>query len=900
MTAITGGNFEATDLTGAKATAKVEDTIDTTKVTLSDSSVKAGDQITITATVDHAPETDLTLTLSNGEQITIEAGSISGSVSFANTKGAGTSADYSVLKHEGGNYENLDTTDTATVTTTSPVGPSVTADAASIYESGNAGKSNVVLTIDVSMSMGPKSNGYGSDPDGDGPYTSRLDMLKDAVKSLFASGTVNAVFIVSFGATAEFHDSKSNGGWYTNLAAAEQAIDKLAANGTGTHYNHAVSKVMEKYTAPPPGGDKLISLFLSDGEPQRGTTPEITPAKEKDWISFLEKNGFDNSYAVGFGGLSDKDKGYLEPVAWKPGETQTSVTDGTKDANVLVVQTDVASLTNALVTAASGSSYAGDVTGNDSGGPAGWASNGWKLVSVEFAGTSYTFTSATDSKTIKLGDVGQVVIKANGTYVFTGKDGLDISGSSLQAVLNYVVKDAQGNQANSSLTLSVKDRSEVTLADDVATVALAKQEIVTKINVGDFSATDKKTSNNETTATTANSEAYRVTKDGVQIQFDVLSVSNQISSKDKVTWTLQVSNNGNSGWTNVPGEGGTITGTVNDIKTGELVNGKYYRVVLSVMEGDNRNDSLTVKLGNFEILQAAVIPVAEGSLKDNDSWGANGEEGSLQVYVGGAWTGVTAAGLTIEGAYGTLMIQSNGSYTYTPTQNSAHIGLQDEFVYRVQQADGDVDHATLTVTIADANGVLGSQPAPGAETLLGTAVDDVLVGGAGNDTLSGGAGDDVLLGGAGNDTLTGGAGNDFLKGGAGNDTLAGGVGNDTLIGGDGDDTFVWNFGDQGTAQTPAADVVKDFGNGNDKLDLSDLLQGEEKVTDLSTFLHFDREGDNTVLKVSSTGGLNTKGDNFDQKITLEGVKWDAVDTAASQNQLIKDLITQGKLVVDGH
>lgn len=181
---------------------------------------------------------------------------------------------------------------------------------------------------------------------------------------------------------------------------------------------------------------------------------------------------------------------------------------------------------------------------------------------------------------------------------------------------------------------------------------------------------------------------------------------------------------------------------------------------------------------------------------------------------------------------------------------------------------------------------------------------DELHGGTGNDILFGQGGDDKLFGEEGNDTLYGGTGNDTLDGGAGNDMLVGGAGNDTLIGGDGDDVFVWNFGDQGTGAA-AADVIKDFGQGeagkgHDKLDLRDLLQGEEKVSDLSKFLHFDREGENTVLKVSSSGDLTSKGENFDQKITLEGVKWDAVDTAASQNDLIKQLITQGKLLVDGH
>jgi Ca2+-binding RTX toxin-like protein len=145
-----------------------------------------------------------------------------------------------------------------------------------------------------------------------------------------------------------------------------------------------------------------------------------------------------------------------------------------------------------------------------------------------------------------------------------------------------------------------------------------------------------------------------------------------------------------------------------------------------------------------------------------------------------------------------------------------------------------------------------------------------------------------------------------LDGGKGNDVLVGGKGNDTLIGGEGDDIFVWVQGDQGSKTTPAADIIKDFGQGEaakgtDKLDLRDLLQGEEKATDLSQFLHIDRDGNNTVIKVSTTGGLSNSGADFDQKITLEGVKWtDPGNDPVAQHELIKQLISQGKLVVDGN
>ncbi len=150
------------------------------------------------------------------------------------------------------------------------------------------------------------------------------------------------------------------------------------------------------------------------------------------------------------------------------------------------------------------------------------------------------------------------------------------------------------------------------------------------------------------------------------------------------------------------------------------------------------------------------------------------------------------------------------------------------------------------------------------------------------------------------ESLQGGAGDDVLTGGAGNDTLTGGPGNDMLIGGEGDDVFFWNAGDEGTAQAPAQDVVKDFGNGNDVLDLSDLLQGEESASDLSKFLHVDvltEDGKtSTVINVSTIGKLDVDGNGFNQQITLDGVNW---ATMGDQEQLIKSLIAQGKLVMDG-
>ncbi|CAM5192788.1 hypothetical protein CDEN61S_02571 [Castellaniella denitrificans] len=184
----------------------------------------------------------------------------------------------------------------------------------------------------------------------------------------------------------------------------------------------------------------------------------------------------------------------------------------------------------------------------------------------------------------------------------------------------------------------------------------------------------------------------------------------------------------------------------------------------------------------------------------------------------------------------------------------------------------------------------------------------------GDDTLSGGKGDDILFGQGGNDHLYGGQGEDVLYGGAGNDHLYGGAGSDTLIGGAGNDTFVWQLHDQwenggansGNAPIPVDHVV-DF-SGGDKLDLSDLLQGEEQHLttdgsgqvlsgDLTQYLHISVEDGNTVINVSSHGTLNAAGNGYDQQIVIDNVDLTA-GHSGDQAALINSLINDGKLKVD--
>lgn len=149
----------------------------------------------------------------------------------------------------------------------------------------------------------------------------------------------------------------------------------------------------------------------------------------------------------------------------------------------------------------------------------------------------------------------------------------------------------------------------------------------------------------------------------------------------------------------------------------------------------------------------------------------------------------------------------------------------------------------------------------GNDTLKGGRGEDRLVGGHGNDWLSGGTGGDKLLGSAGHDRLFGRKGDDDLKGGMGNDLIAGGKGKDRLAGNDGADHFVF----QDSNDSPVgndADLIRDFEQGRDRIDLSPLdgpplaFEGSGSfLTGIASVTYIHRGGETRVLADGDGDGV---------------------------------------------
>jgi VCBS repeat-containing protein len=289
-------------------------------------------------------------------------------------------------------------------------------------------------------------------------------------------------------------------------------------------------------------------------------------------------------------------------------------------------------------------------------------------------------------------------------------------------------------------------------------------------------------------------------------------------------------------------------------------------------DGDTDEDSATINIGaNLQFADHG--PVATNDVDEITSGGDTAEGnvitgvgtngGTLNADVVGADTPGRVSGVVsvnepgntdqdadpnvfeIDGEFGTLVLNADGSYTYTRF-DGAPGNSQDVFTYTLIDADGDTDTATLTINIGDAAPNL---PDPAAINLD----DDVIPAAGGN------------LDGPGDDNP---------------DTVPGNVVNGDLNGTGGDGTLTYNFTGVDTLPTgfsigagSDADtllIVQDQG-GSDVVVMTiqlDQSNGEFSVTQNAPIRH----------DPTNPGAGAGQEDNFEDNLTfLIGVEVEDAD-----------------------
>jgi hypothetical protein len=306
----------------------------------------------------------------------------------------------------------------------------------------------------------------------------------------------------------------------------------------------------------------------------------------------------------------------------------------------------------------------------------------------------------------------------------------------------------------------------------------------------------------------------------------------------------------------------TIRDADGDISTTKLIigvtptdfNGVPVDVDLTV-DGNDGNDSIIVRNGenaaNPQQMDVSFGGGLQGTITDQSG-------NDVLVTSGIAYSTSSAQNVSSGAGQDHVETGSGNDIIYAGSTGDSVSGNTDN--------DIELSTATLLSHHIMTGSLTGSDKITDGDGLLLSAdvtseKADVVNAGSGNDMVYGQTGSDILYGHTGNDTLDGGKHNDALRGGAGDDTLIGGLGDDVLRGDSGSDTFVWNKDELGT------DHIIDFDLNEDKLDLSDLLQGET-AENLGLYLHF------TINDTTGTTTIDIDADHngtFEQHIVLDGV-----------------------------
>ncbi|MCT7446586.1 immunoglobulin-like domain-containing protein [Aliarcobacter skirrowii] len=356
-------------------TIPVDTRVPASVITLSDSTVDEGKQITITATVTNPPQTDLIITLNNGQTITIPAGQTTGSTTFTNPNSEDVYIDnstetYTITGTTGGNYVSLDTSDSSVVTiedtedttTVKITGTDTTEGGKATFELELSNKPQTGTTVTGKVEVDGKS--YDVTFDADGKATLTVDVKANDVYN--GEPTLTAKVTEISGGNFE----KVNPNAQTTITVKDTE-DTTTVKITGTDTtevnednNHEVDGVYIgnaiTYTAKLPDGvtaNNAITVTLSvgaNGEPASDTNPALTITIPKDGNSgtvIADKVNRDNNDGSGedkyieSDSLSAKITGVSEANAGSSGSFENLTFDDTPAVTNILNDEDAVDVT---------------------------------------------------------------------------------------------------------------------------------------------------------------------------------------------------------------------------------------------------------------------------------------------------------------------------------------------------------------------------------------------------------------------------------------------------------------------------------------------------------------------------------------------------------------------------
>ncbi|WP_162935007.1 retention module-containing protein [Pseudomonas cavernae] len=290
---------------------------------------------------------------------------------------------------------------------------------------------------------------------------------------------------------------------------------------------------------------------------------------------------------------------------------------------------------------------------------------------------------------------GTLTLSADGSYSYQSSAN-SVAPPGATDIFTYTIVDADGDLSTTTLTIDV---ANITVTTELGSGADTSVREAALNGIGsDPASADEIATGTLTAAGGVGNYSFVLAGDG-QGLYGSLS----IDSSGNYTYTLATPVSlpaGNNGANIQTTE--SFTYTVTDANG----NSGTGTLVVSILDDvpSARADSAQVIEGG-EVQGNLVTGTGTGSVADG--FGADGPGANAVVGVkAGSDTATPASGglggAGVAGAWGTLILNADGSYSYQSTANSvAPPGATDTFTYTIVDADGDLSTTTLTIDVAN-------------------------------------------------------------------------------------------------------------------------------------------------------------------------------------------------------
>ncbi|NPT32847.1 hypothetical protein DDR56_20100, partial [Halomonas venusta] len=342
------------------------------------------------------------------------------------------------------------------------------------------------------------------------------------------------------------------------------------------------------------------------------------------------------------------------------------------------------------------------------------------------------------------GEYGTLTLYADGSYTYTlDNANLEVQGlgdgETLTETFTYTLTDGDGDADDATLTITVNGSNDGVIVDvpnnnDATTPdGDITDQVVFESGLADGSAPDADDIRVESSLTLIAPDGLRDTgavtlaytdENGHPATLELSKAQVEALGSDPQTLTTQYGELTLNGYSQAAD--GTITLDYDYLLTNapeEDVDSLMDSIKVTATDEDGSTDSGDL---NIQIVDDAPTAeddtnaVTEGADTSGNVIGGDGVSGGDVADTEGA-DGVTVFAVTsnnvpgntadetngtlvIEGEYGTLTLNADGSYTYVADPNSTNAGVQDVFTYTVRDGDGDESTATLTIDVTDVTG----------------------------------------------------------------------------------------------------------------------------------------------------------------------------------------------------